>query len=204
VEVQLQELLERIRREGVDAARTEADGITADARGRAKAIVAEAEREARLIVERARAEAVRAEQSGRAALAQASRDLLLSFRESLQAVLDAVTAAETRAALSPQAVAAALPSVLGALAQAGVEDPVVLLPQSAVAEVERRLMAGLSERLRAGVVLRPSPDLDAGFRIQERDGSAYYDFSAATVAELLGRRLNERLAGICRDAAREP
>jgi V/A-type H+-transporting ATPase subunit E len=54
----------------------------------------------------------------------------------------------------------------------------------------------LSEELKKGVVLKPVAHIDAGFRVGEKNGSAYYDFTAGGVAEILAEYLNPRLAEI--------
>jgi len=201
MEIQLQELLDRIKREGVEAARLEAQRILEDAESRRKALIAEAEREGSAIVDKARSDAARSEEAGRAALAQASRDLLLAFRDQLQALLDALVAADVRAAYGPAVLADAIPPVLKGLAAGGAEELAVLLPPAEISKLEAGFLSRLAKELKKGVELRPSPDLTAGFRVSEKGGAAYYDFSAEAVAELLSRHLNSRLADILRKAA---
>jgi len=201
MEIQLQELLDKIKREGVDTARAESERLLAEAQETRKALLGEAEREARAIVDKARADAARAEESGRAALAQASRDLLLSVRDSLQGLLDSLIRGETAAAFGPEVLAEALPAVLKSLAAGGTEDLAVLLPPALLKKLDDRFTARLAAELKKGVQLKPAPDLEAGFRVVEKDGAAYFDFSSDTVAALLARRLNARLAEILKTAA---
>ena len=201
MEIQLQELLDRIKREGVDAARSEAERFLAEAEARKKAMLDAAEREAAAIVEKAKVDAARTEEAGKAALLQASRDLLLSFRDRLQALLDKLVRAETASSYGPEVLAEAIPAVLKALAAGGAEDLAVLLPAEVLKRLEARLTARLSTELKKGVELRPSEELTAGFRVSEKGGAAYYDFSAEAVAELLSRHVNARLSEILRDAA---
>jgi V/A-type H+-transporting ATPase subunit E len=201
MEIQLQELLDKIKREGVDTARAESERLLAEAQETRKALLGEAEREARAIVDKARADAVRAEESGKAALAQASRDLLLAVRDSLQALLDSLIRVETAAAFGPDVLAEALPAVLKSLAAGGTEDLVVLLPPAVLKKLDDRFTARLAAELKKGVQLKPAPDLEAGFRVVEKGGAAYFDFSADTIAALLARRLNARLAEILKTAA---
>jgi V/A-type H+-transporting ATPase subunit E len=52
----------------------------------------------------------------------------------------------------------------------------------------------LKSELKAGVVLKGERSVGAGFKIAAKDGSAYYDFSAESVADLLSAYLNPRLA----------
>lgn len=203
MELQLQELLDRIQRDGVEAARAEAEKILAETEARRKAILVEADREASDIVARAKAQATRAEESGRAALAQASRDLLLSVRSRIQAILETVTRAEVEATYGPEVVAQALPAVLGALATGGAEDLSVLLPADLLKKVESQLTARLATAIKGGAALSSSADVGAGFRVSEKGGAAYYDFSASAVAEILSRHLNAQLAEILKSSALE-
>lgn len=203
MDIQLQELLEKIKRDGVESARAEAARIVAEGEAAKRARVEEASREAKAIVEKAKAEAARAEESGRAALAQASRDLLLAFRGSLEGILAKAVSSETKAAYGPEVLAEAIPAAVKALAAGGSESGLaVLLPPQELRKLEGRFAGLLSEELKKGVELKPYADLDAGFRIAERGGAAYYDFSAEALAELFAKHLNARLAETLRSAAK--
>jgi V/A-type H+-transporting ATPase subunit E len=202
MEIQLQELLDRIKRDGVEAARAEAARIIATAEARAKELLAEAERQARTTLDRAAADARRMEEAGRAALSQASRDLLLGFRDQLRSLLDALIRADTAAGYGPEVLSEVIPAVVKALAQSGTEDLAVLVPPAMLAKLDARMISRLAAELTKGVELRPSPALDAGFRVSAKDGSAYVDFSAEALAELLSLHLNARLSQILKDAAR--
>ena len=195
MELQLQELLDRIKREGVEAAK-------ADAAARAKSVADEAEREAKAVLARAKTEAARTEESGKAALEQASRNLLLAFRDGVQALLDATIRDDVRTAYGPELVAEVIPSVLAALAKGGAEDLAVILPPATLKKLEDRFRTALAAELKKGVEIRSSDQLGAGFRITEKKGAAYYDFSAQAVADILSRHLNARLAEILKGAAR--
>jgi V/A-type H+-transporting ATPase subunit E len=60
----------------------------------------------------------------------------------------------------------------------------------------------LSAELKKGVELKSDRNLAAGFRIANRDGSAYYDFSAESVAELLSAYLNPHLAETLKESVK--
>lgn len=201
MEIQLQELLGKIRQEGVDAARADAERILAEAQAAKKALLDEAEREAKAIVDKARTDASRVEDSGKAALAQASRDVLLAFRDQLRSLLDAVIRADTGQSYGPEVLTEALPAVLKALAAGGAEDLAVLVPAAVLGKLDSRFASRLAAELKKGVELKPDPDIQAGFRVSEKGGAAFYDFSAQAVAELLSRHLNARLGDIVKGAA---
>lgn len=202
MEIQLQELLDRIRRDGLEAAESQAAVLLLEAEERKKTLLAEAEREAASIREKARSDAAREEEAGRAALSRAARDLILSFRDQIGAVLNTVVAKDVSAAMSADILRDALPGVLKSLAAGGAEDLAVLLDPEILKKIQTAFDARLKNELLKGVELRPYSGLSAGFRVAEKNGAAFYDFSADAVAELFARNLNERLAGIVREAAK--
>ncbi|MCX6566505.1 MAG: V-type ATP synthase subunit E [Candidatus Aminicenantes bacterium] len=202
MEIQLQELLDRIKRDGLEAAEIRAATVLLEAEERKKTLLAEAEREAAAIRESAKTAAAREEEAGRAALARASRDLILSFRDKISAVLDAVVRKDVSVAYDADVLREVLPAVLKSLAAGGSDDLSVLLDPATMKKIEGRFDALLGAELKKGVELKPFPDVSAGFRVAEKNGAAYYDFSAATVAELFSKYLNNRLAEIVRNAAK--
>jgi len=202
MEIQLQDLLDRIKTEGVAAGEASAAKVIEEAEARKTAIIADAEAEARRIVEKARVEAAAAEESGRAALAQASRDFLIAFKVQLEALLAAAAKRETADSYGPEIMAEVIPVVIKALASGGSEELSVLLPPAMLAKLEGRIPAMLSAEFRKGVTLKPSADIDAGFRIVEKDGVAYYDFSAQALADIFASRLSSKLSETLRTAAK--
>ncbi len=203
MEIQLQELLDRIKRDGMDAAEKQAAAILLEAEERKKTLLVEAERAAMAIRAEAKTSAARDEEAGKAALARASRDLILSFRDKISTLLDAVVRKDVSASLDADVLRQALPGVLKALAAGGSDDLVVLVDPAMIKKIEGRFDALLGGELKKGIELRPFPDVPSGFRVAEKNGAAYYDFSAITVAELFSKYLNNRLAEIVRNAAKE-
>lgn len=202
MDIQLQELLDKIKREGVEAAEAEAARIAAEAESAKAAVIKAAESEASAIVQQARLEAAKVEEASRAALAQTSRDFLLAFRHELESVLAAAVARETATAYGPEVLAEAIPLAVKALVQGGAEDLSVLVPESLLAAIDSRVSPVLAAELAKGVTIRPSKDVEAGFRIVEKGGAAYYDFSASALAEIFASRMNARLAESLRSAAK--
>lgn len=79
----VEELIERLRAEGVAKGRDEAERIVADAESRARWLVTQAQAEADQLVGKARSEAKSLTRSAEDALKVAARDMLLSLRERL-------------------------------------------------------------------------------------------------------------------------
>lgn len=200
MDIRVQELLDRIKKEGVEAAEAQAAAVAADAEAKRKAIVAAAEKEAKAIVEKAKADAQRAEEAGKAALTQASRDLVLAFRGELEKVLASIVKADVDAAYDADTLKKALPAIVEAWSKDGRDDLALLVPEKDLKALEGYFKDKLAAALKKGVDIKPLKDSKSGFRIAEKGGAVYYDFSAQAVADMLGAYLNARLAAIAAQA----
>ena len=79
----VEELIERLRDDGVRSGRSEAERVVADAQARARWVVEQAQEEASKLIENARAESQSLRSSADDALQVAARDMLWSLRERL-------------------------------------------------------------------------------------------------------------------------
>jgi len=202
MDIRVQELLEKIKREGVETAEAEAAKIVSEAESRRAGIIAAAEKEAKAMVERAKLDAARSEEAGKAALLQASRDLILAFRGELEKLLATLVKADVDAAFDAETIKKALPAILESWAKTGSDEIAVMLSEKDLKPIEAFFKDKLGGTLRKGVEFKPQKDTRTGFRIVEKGGAAYYDFSAQAVADMLGSYLNSRLAAIVAEAAK--
>ncbi len=202
MDVQLQELIDKIKKDGVGAAEASAQAIIADAEKRAEAIVAEAERKAAENEKKAKAEAERLEKASIDAIKQAARNTILSFRDGINAELSALIQAETAKSYDDKLLKTLIPEVV----KEWVKNPdatsiSVLLSEKDTAALSSSLAAALKNEIAKGLEIKADSSLDAGFRISTKDGAAYYDFSAESVAALFSAYLNPKTAQIMKDAA---
>ena len=203
MEIQLQELIDKIKKDGIESASAETARLKKEAEAEAARIIATAQKEAADIVNRGKADAERTEKAGVAALEQASRNLILAFKGEIQALLDKVVAQASASAYGEDTLKNALPDILKAWSsKAGNEALDVLLPEGELKKLQSWFNEKLAAELKKGVELKAVRNLGAGFRISNKDGSAYYDFSAESVAQLLSAYLNPRLAEILNNAAK--
>jgi V/A-type H+-transporting ATPase subunit E len=203
MEIQLQELIDKIKRDGIASASEAASRLKAQAEAEARRIVEGANREAEAIIAKAKSDSERFEKAGVATLEQASRNLLLAFKGEIQTILDKIIARESVAAYSDDTLKAALPDLIKGWAAKGADSLDLILNESQLAKLQSFFREKLAAELKGGLELKPSRSLDAGFRIANKDGSAYYDFSAQSVAELLAAYLNPRLAEILKTQTKE-
>lgn len=200
MDIQVGELIERIKQEGVAEAERQAAAIVARAEAQAAAIMKEAEKTSARLAAEGREKAAADERSGRAALELAARDLVLKLREEIGKTFEAVIRRETAAALTPETLKAVLPGLIKNWREASSEDPALLVPPDQASALEAFFRDKLAADLRGGFEIRPLPGLRAGFRVGEKSGSAYYDFSAEAIGGLLAQFLQPRLAEIMKSA----
>ncbi|MDR1900814.1 MAG: V-type ATP synthase subunit E [Treponema sp.] len=206
MDIQVQELIEKIKKDGIESASEEASRLKSQAERDAKRIVEAGRKEAEEIIARAKADAERSEKAGIAALEQASRNLVLAFKGEIETLLDKLVALEVRSSYNEDTLKAVLPELLKAWAvkgsTSGGDSLDIILSESDLQKLQSYFTEKLSSKLKNGVELKADRNLGAGFRIASKDGSAYYDFSAESVAELLSTYLNPRLAEILKRSAK--
>ena len=201
MEIQLQELIDQIKNDGVKAAETEAASILESARAEAEKIVSDAKAEAEKIMLEARAQNERFVRAGEDSIRQAGRNLLISFRESVAKELNAIAGDHVKEALSSDALARLiLTAVENWTKDTEAEDISVLVGSKDLASIETELLAGLKERMCGGVTLKPDDNFEGGFRISVQDGRVYYDYSAEAVTELLSVYLTPKLISLMKEA----
>ena len=185
---ELQNLLEKIKRDGVEKANAEAAAIVAKAKSDAAAIVKTAQDEAAAAktaaAEDADVSAARAEETIR----QAARDTILKIEQAVSSLLTNVLATNVDAALADPAVAVPIAaSAIQALVAGDASAEV-----AANAKLAEALRAQLAAR--ANITVVTDEDAQAGFSVRLDNGRIEHDFTGPTVAAALAARLRPDLA----------
>ena len=202
MDVQLKELIDRIKSEGIKNAEQQAETIIDEAEKKAGKIVADAEKEADSIRQKAETDARKMENTGRESLKQAGRDLIISLQQRLQVLFDEVVYTQTAENLKGDF----LQKVIVQLVERWNEDVKnleLLISEDELKKLEKGLRDKLSAQLSKGMEIKPLPNVEAGFKVSYKDGSAYYNFSAEGVAEIISEFLNPRLAETLKEAVKE-
>ena len=100
MDVQLQELIDKIKKDGVAAAEKKAADIISTAEANAEKIISDAKAQAEEIKKEAKLETERMEKASEEAIVQAGRNMLLTFKDSLINELDSLVQKETETAFS--------------------------------------------------------------------------------------------------------
>ena len=201
MEIQLQELIEQIKKDGVQAAEAEAKSIVDAAKEEAEKIVAQAKARADKMLADAKAETDRIVKSGEDAIRQAGRNLMISFRGSVTKELDAMIGENVAAVYSSSDFAKLILSTVEAWAsKPDAEDLTVILSDADLRALEDTLLAGMKERLIKGVTLKSNDRMDGGFRIAVNQSGAYYDYSAEAIVDMLSSYLSPKVTALLKEA----
>ncbi len=200
MDVQLKELIEKIKTEGVKTAEEQSAEIIREAEKKAAALISKAESDSAALLEKRKDEAARFEASGKEALKQAGRDLILATRKHLETLYGKILEEETAAVLKGDFLETSITSLVRNWKD-DISDMSVLLPENQIAELEKGIRAKISDSLKNGLELKPIQGIKSGFRLSKKDGSVYYDFTSHGIAEILSELLNPRIAELLREAA---
>ena len=177
MELQIQDLVSSIRKDGIDAANAEAEAIISEAKKKAEMIIADAKAEAKNIQETSEKEISILKESAALSAEQAKRDAMLAFKNEVQTEFEKILSAKIKNNLSDAA--------LGKLIQAVVADEDVQNYSVEVAEMSDSLKAELAEEIKNGLEIKPTKSVRAGFRLAARDGSGYFDCSDEEIMQML-------------------
>ena len=204
MDVQLQELIDKIKKDGVAAAEKESAKIIAASEKKAESIIADAQAKADQIIKSAKSETEKMEKASEEAIIQAGRNMLLSFKDSLIAELDGLIQAETTKAVSKDVLGKLIPETVKLWAKnSDASELSVLLSEKDLKALEKSLTASLKAEIKKGLEIKPDKTLAAGFRIGVKNGAAYYDYSAESLAEMFAAYLNPKVAGLMKVAAKD-
>jgi len=190
----LQQLLDKIQRDGVDKAQAEADKRLSVANAQAKAILDEAHAKATAIKANARLEAESFENRAEETIRQAARDTVLNVEKAVTRLLEHLLLKDVEDAFDRQA------DVVGDLAAEAVRayvsggDGIQVAAAAKLADVLRAKLAALAAD--KGVDVVTDETAGTGFLVRLADGRIEHAFTGRAIAEALARQLRPRLAAI--------
>jgi len=199
MDVQLKELIEKIKSEGVKTAEDQAAEIIRKAEQKAEIIISDAENQARAARDKASTDAARFEATGKEALKQASRDLVISTNKKLEEIFGLLLKQEVDDVLKGSFLESVIITVVKNWKN-DLEDVSVLLPVSELKKLESGLKAKISKEIKGSLEIKPLSGIDSGFRVSSKDGSAYFDFTGEGISGLLSELLNPGIASLLQEA----
>lgn len=201
MEIQLQELIEQIKKDGVETAEAQATAILETAKAEAKKIIADANAQADKILSDAKNKNERTVKSGEDAIRQAGRNLLISFRESVVKELNAIIGENVSSVYSSDALSQLIVKAVECwLSKPEATDISVILSSDDLAKLEDTLLEELKTKILTGVTLKANENFDGGFRIAVNGDGAYYDYSKEAVTDMLSSYLSPKITALLKEA----
>ena len=201
MEIQLQELINQIKKDGVDAAQAEAATLIDSAKSQADKIIADAKMQADKILADAKNENERMLKSSEDAIRQAGRNLLISFRESVTREVGSILNDNVAALYSSEKLSQVIVKVVECWAEKpDADDITVVLNSDDLNSLEETILSAIKDRIQKGVTLKASDNLDGGFHISINNGNVYYDYSAETVVEMMSKYLSPKITKLLKEA----
>lgn len=192
----IQAFLETIRKDGIERAEAEAEQILDEAKTEAERILDKARKDAERRIAEAEDRIARLEDSFSQSMKSAAATLVRSVRSEIVELCDRIVEEKAGEALSVDVMGKIIEKLADAWKPEREGDGIeVLLNENDLQKLEKAATSSLRERFLSGVVLKPVPDIKAGFRIGSQNGGMHYDFTAETIAEVISAYLSPRIAG---------
>lgn len=183
----LQSLLDKINRDGVEKARSEAEAIIAKAREDAAAIVKAAKDEAAAMREESAKAAEADVQRATKSISQAARDTIVKVEEAVKQLLKNILETNVDKALGDEKTVAALAAKV--VEEFVAKGDVEIAARKSLANA---LKSALASKNAVTVVMDET--LGKGFSVKLDGGRVEYLFTSEVIAEELAKRLRPELA----------
>lgn len=177
MELQINDLVESIKKDGIEKAKEEASKIIAKADEKAKEIVNSANDEASAILEEAKKQIEVFKENAKLSAIQAQRDAVLLFKKEVQSQLEKILSKEVSKAMDEEA--------LAKLIALCVQDKDVSKLSVELASVSDSLKSKLADEIKQGLEIKPVKDVKAGFRVNLKDNSGFFDCTDEEIASML-------------------
>lgn len=183
----LQSLLEKINRDGVEKAEAEAQRIITDAKAKAAAIIADASAAADKAKRDAEQAAVDYQTRAAETVKQGARDTVLKIKDALNALFEAVLVKNVEKALADETTVQAL-----------IADAIKGITGTAEVAVPAKLAAAIKAQLatQGSITIVTDENLSAGFSVKTDGGRIESAFTAEVIAAELAKRLRPDLAAL--------
>lgn len=184
-EVKLENLIAKIKKDGIEQAKAQAQQILDEAHVQAKAIIESANKESAALLARAKQEAKKLNDNTEAALRQAGRDLVLSLRQELTKIADAAFKAKLDGQLDTAFLKELIIKLVASWPQKQGTSFEVLLSKQDAQKLQGLQACLLQQEAAKTIEIKVSKNISHGFLIGLKGQDVYYDFSDEAILEAL-------------------
>jgi len=192
MEVKLENLIKKIKEEGVGAADKKAAEILGKTRKDADEILEKAGKDADKIREDAEKEARKLLENAEASIRQAARDTVLSLKKELNKLFDRLLKQKIDEKLDEELLRDMILKLMDTWAKG--KDVSVLVGKADADKLTSLIMKELKKEAKQGVDIKLDKKVAFGFRIGMKDDDMTYDFTDDALLESLRFFLNPKLS----------
>jgi len=199
---QVQELIDKIKKEGLAEVQEKSRQVVDEAEKKAAQIIAEAHRQAEALMAKAKQDNERHEQATQVALKQAARDMLLDLRKQIETVLDSIIKSEVKQALETSSLIKMIETVIVKYVEANkdIKDISVALSAADLKKLKEGFIPKLKEKVKQPITFESEEAIQAGFTISFDEGKSRFDFSDEGLVQYLGGHVREELSTLLKDS----
>ena len=185
MEIELNSLIEKIKKEGIIEAKSKSEEIVKQAEEEKKNIIKEAEDKAGIIIKKAESEAERLKDNSQKAVIQAVRDAALSLKEKIKNVFEDILKKEIEQTLSDEFIAQLILKLAKSWSEDKKADLEILISQKDKKRLEELVLSKFKTQLSSGITFKVSPNINKGIYIGIKGKDVYYDFTDEAILEIL-------------------
>jgi V/A-type H+-transporting ATPase subunit E len=191
MDTKLDTLIEKLKTEGVEAARQQSDDIIDKAKKEAEQIIKKAKTDADSLVKQAETKALEFKGNSEAAIHQASRDMVLVLEEKIIKLFNKTLKAKVENSLSDELIKSLISKIAEQIKPEGIVG--IQINDSEKSNLMKVLQSGLKDTLKNEFEIKVSNRINKGFRIGIKDEDVYYDFTDESITSSLLEFLNPTL-----------
>ncbi|MBU1366908.1 MAG: hypothetical protein KKE55_05330 [Candidatus Omnitrophica bacterium] len=197
MEVKLESLIEKIKKEGVEEAMRAAQEIAKEAQDKAQEIINEAQAQAGKIIDEAKKEADKLKYNSELAIKQAGRDLILRLREEISRLFSNVLKRSLTHTLTPQFLGELVVKIVDQwLPQKETQTIEIIVNDKDKQKLEELILSQLKKEAGDRLEIKINNNIDCGFRIGIKGEDVYYDFTDESILESLKEFLNPTVSAL--------
>ncbi|MCK5161470.1 MAG: hypothetical protein KAQ99_07850 [Candidatus Aureabacteria bacterium] len=195
---QLQELIERINKEGIKSAEEKTRKIIAEAEKKAEDIIEKAEKEAKALIEEAKKSAKSTQEKSEKAIKQSFRNVMLALKQEIAKQFDLIVKSEIGKALKPEVVSEVIINVSKDIAKqkSDGKDVQILVNEKDAKKLAGTFVESFKKEIQSGLEIKPVKNIDAGFMVSFDGGKSHYDFTDDGLRECLSAYISPQLKEI--------
>ncbi|HDZ77272.1 MAG TPA: hypothetical protein ENH41_04225 [Candidatus Omnitrophica bacterium] len=196
MEVKLESLIAKIKKDGVEEAKKAADKIIQDACCEAVSIIDEAKRKAEEQLEGSRKSLEKLKNNTENSLRQAARDLVLVLKQEITTLFDNILKRKVADELDVEFVKELIVRIIDNWAQKKDVALEALVNKVDKKKLEDLLLSQFKSQVKDIVEIKIAKSIDRGFRIGIKGEDVYYDFTDESILESLKEFLNPQIVKI--------